>query len=611
MNKQDVEKFNLKLNKIDIDNPLSIGNGDLVLTLDALSTHTLIEDYKDIPLTTMSDKLWFSKKLSKVSYTNIKGKLYLTSKVGQEEAFEESRRYPHKYNLFSLILVDSDNSFDKNKLSAIEQNLNLYEASLNSTFKYADKETKISAIVSQSSDVLSYSFDSENLNLKIKFLYPSYNKIGFDSSKKPLIKVLDKKEYKTIKVIYNNENDVLINIKSSTSFKIVDDSIIFDSSKVDFKIWLGEYKEFEDLSSFWDSDTDNIIHNDILDRRFILSKYLLKLNSTGIYPPSESGLTFNNWYSKFHLEMHLIHSLWLIRSNHIDLFLKTMPFYESIVKSSLKRAKLNGYKGIRFPKMTSPDGHDSPSNIGPLLVWQAPHILFMLQEIYFVKNNYDIIKPYQMLMNQILDFMVSFLSFKSDKIEMIEPLLECSESIPLEKCENPMFEIEYFRECFVRQQKIDKLNKLKSNYSYDELINKLVLPKVSNGIYLRTHGIINDLDIYPDHPTEVFAYSFFKSDRLDDEIMNNTIDFCMTKLDFTSFWGWDFPFMGLCLLKLDRIHDAIEITFNNSVNNQYRLNGHNTTPRNDLKVYLPGNGAYVLFYQELSKILAKEHTNER
>lgn len=124
----------------------------------------------------------------------------------------------------------------------------------------------------------------------------------------------------------------------------------------------------------------------------VLSKYLLHVNSTGIYPPQESGLTYNCWNSKFHLEMHLIHSLWNIYNNHVGDLVKSFDYYLSIMPSSLKRASLNGYKGLRFPKMTGPDGEDSPSNIGPLLIWQAPHILFMLQEIYYLYNKENIIK---------------------------------------------------------------------------------------------------------------------------------------------------------------------------------------------------------------------------
>src|SRR4029450_6014006 len=38
--------------------------------------------------------------------------------------------------------------------------------------------------------------------------------------------------------------------------------------------------------------------------RIVLSQYLTALQCGGRYPPQETGLTFNSWYGKFHLEMH-------------------------------------------------------------------------------------------------------------------------------------------------------------------------------------------------------------------------------------------------------------------------------------------------------------------
>ena len=48
-----------------------------------------------------------------------------------------------------------------------------------------------------------------------------------------------------------------------------------------------------------------------LERREILSLYLLRLQCTGSLPPAETGLSCNSWYGKFHLEMHFWHSAFL------------------------------------------------------------------------------------------------------------------------------------------------------------------------------------------------------------------------------------------------------------------------------------------------------------
>jgi hypothetical protein len=45
-----------------------------------------------------------------------------------------------------------------------------------------------------------------------------------------------------------------------------------------------------------------------LERRVVLSQYLMALNGAGEVPPQEEGLFSNSWNGKFHLEMHPWHA---------------------------------------------------------------------------------------------------------------------------------------------------------------------------------------------------------------------------------------------------------------------------------------------------------------
>ena len=40
-----------------------------------------------------------------------------------------------------------------------------------------------------------------------------------------------------------------------------------------------------------------------LERRVVLSQYLLAIQSAGSVPPQETGLSYNSWFGKFHIEM--------------------------------------------------------------------------------------------------------------------------------------------------------------------------------------------------------------------------------------------------------------------------------------------------------------------
>ncbi|OKZ90601.1 MAG: hypothetical protein BHW10_02475 [Clostridium sp. CAG:307_30_263] len=599
MKKSDIIKYNLKFNHIDSKNPVTIGNGDFAITLDQTGTQSLYEIYKDIPLSTMSNKNWFYKDKKDIKPSYVDGKAYMLFNLDNDPNYQINRQYPFKYSFMQILLYDNDKLIDINNIKDVKQELDLYKGIVTSSFNYKEKINKTISFIYQDHDEFNFKLQSDNLNLALKFNYPSYTKNGYRLDILP--NVLVKEDRMTL--LYDDKNSLSFKLKSSSKYQIVENTLIFDDNNVSFSLALDEIKEGKLLDEFWKCDNGIIIDNEELVKKMVLSKYLLHVNSTGIYPPQESGLTYNCWNSKFHLEMHLIHSLWNIYNNHVGDLVKSFDYYLSIMPSSLKRASLNGYKGLRFPKMTGPDGEDSPSNIGPLLIWQAPHILFMLQEIYYLYNKENIIKKYEPLISGTIDFMISFLTLKDSKYQMLDPLLEACESIPLDRCQNPSFELEYWRYTLERQPKIDTVLYGHQRYDYLDITSKIITPKEDDGIYLKTYGVIDKYDLYKDHPTEGFLMSFFKSKIVDKEKMVKTIDYILKNMDLSSYWGWDFPFLGLSLLNCGEIEKSIEVTQLNTINNQYLYNGYNTSPRDDLKAYLPGNGAFLIYYYYLSNIL--------
>lgn len=599
MKKSDIIKYNLKFNHIDSKNPVTIGNGDFAITLDQTGTKSLYETYKDIPLSTMSNKNWFYKDKKNIKPSYVDGKAYMLFNLDNDPNYQINRQYPFKYSFMQILLYDNDKLIDINNIKDVKQELDLYKGIVTSSFNYKEKINKTISFIYQDHDEFNFKLQSDNLNLALKFNYPSYTKNGYRLDILPNVLVKEDR----ITLLYDDKNSLSFKLKSSSNYQIVENTLIFDDNNVSFSLALDEIKEGKLLDEFWKCDNGIIIDNEELVKKMVLSKYLLHVNSTGIYPPQESGLTYNCWNSKFHLEMHLIHSLWNIYNNHVGDLVKSFDYYLSIMPSSLKRASLNGYKGLRFPKMTGPDGEDSPSNIGPLLIWQAPHILFMLQEIYYLYNKENIIKKYEPLISGTIDFMISFLTLKDSKYQMLDPLLEACESIPLDRCQNPSFELEYWRYTLERQPKIDTVLYGHQRYDYLDITSKIITPKEDDGIYLKTYGVIDKYDLYKDHPTEGFLMSFFKSKIVDKEKMVKTIDYILKNMDLSSYWGWDFPFLGLSLLNCGEIEKSIEVTQLNTINNQYLYNGYNTSPRDDLKAYLPGNGAFLIYYYYLSNIL--------
>ena len=93
---------------------------------------------------------------------------------------------------------------------------------------------------------------------------------------------------------------------------------------------------FIDLSSSSDPRAQE------LQRRMILSRYLLAIQCSGNTPPPETGLTCNSWYGKFHLEMHLLHAAHFALYGQPHLLERSLSYYLDILPGAYERARSQG-----------------------------------------------------------------------------------------------------------------------------------------------------------------------------------------------------------------------------------------------------------------------------
>ncbi|KAG6865432.1 hypothetical protein C0991_002670 [Blastosporella zonata] len=78
---------------------------------------------------------------------------------------------------------------------------------------------------------------------------------------------------------------------------------------------------------------------------------------------------------KFHMEMYFWHSAHWALWNNWDLLRRSSTIYSRFLSSSIARAQVQqGWPaGARWPKMTDPSGRSAPGQINNLLIWQQPH----------------------------------------------------------------------------------------------------------------------------------------------------------------------------------------------------------------------------------------------
>ena len=82
-----------------------------------------------------------------------------------------------------------------------------------------------------------------------------------------------------------------------------------------------------------------------LERRVVLSQYLMAVNAAGRFPPQEEGLFSNSWNGKFHTEMHLWHAGHFAMWGRPRLLERSMGFYARHLPDAQARAKAHGVRG--------------------------------------------------------------------------------------------------------------------------------------------------------------------------------------------------------------------------------------------------------------------------
>ena len=97
-----------------------------------------------------------------------------------------------------------------------------------------------------------------------------------------------------------------------------------------------------------------------------------------------------------------------------------------------------------------------------------------------------------------------------------------------------------------------------------------------------------------DHPSMLFAYGWL-SEKIDEKILNDSFSEFGKVWDYKSLWGWDFALLSMVLFKQNRPEKAIDVLLMDTEKNSYLDNGFNAqVSRNDLPLYMPGNGSLLL-----------------
>jgi hypothetical protein len=335
-----------------------------------------------------------------------------------------------------------------------------------------------------------------------------------------------------------------------------------------------------------------------LERRIIVSQWLTAIQCAGNFPPQETGLTYNSWFGKPHLEMHWWHGVHFALWGRIELLEKSLGWYAKVAARAKALAKRQGYEGLRWQKMVSHEGDESPSSVGAFLVWQQPHYIYFAELCYREKGKQTLSK-YKNLVWATADFMASYAHYDTATKKYIlgKGLIPAQERFRAEETYNPTYELTYWHWALNIAQEWRLRLGLSRNKKWDDVIKKLSPLPVQDKKYLFTESGTDSYtnpEYRTDHPSVLGAWGMLpKTTMVDESTMKNTFDWIWKNWSWNETWGWDFPMTAMTATRLGMPEKAIDALLMPIQTNTYLNNGHNYQDGR-LTIYLPGNGGLLI-----------------
>ena len=620
---------------------LSIGNGRFAFTVDITGLQSFPEAYdKGIPLGTESQWGWHSFPDTNHYHFEETLKSYPIhdrnisySVQGKNPAVEYFRINPHRLQLgnIGLELTKKDGTLATiADIKDIHQELILWTGEIKSYFTLENIPVDVSTVAGPDDDEIACHIESPliaegRLKIRLRFPYPTgaFADNGDDwthesSHRTTLLNSttirhdLDTTHYYIVTTAPVHEfkpHYFLIDPAKADSFSFAcrfsqqqaANPIDYATAKQrSAAAWRRYWQEgaVVDFTGSTDSRADE------LERRIVLSQYLTRIQDAGDYPPQETGLTYNSWYGKPHLEMHWWHEAHFALWGHPELLERSLDWYGKVADSAKYIAHRQGYRGLRWQKMTDPQGRESPSSVGAFLIWQQPHFIYMAELCYRAEKKRSpqtadsLLKKYAGLVFATADFMASYAWFDTatQRYVLGPGLIPAQERFKADSTVNPCFELAYWRWALQVAEQWKTRTGQSPDPAWQQVIDHLAKLPEHDSLYYPAESAV---DAYTnpryrgDHPVVLATYGFLPATKgLDTARMAATYRWVENNWDWPSTWGWDYPLMAMSATRLGLSQKAIDDLLMPEKKNTYLSNGHNFQD-DRLRLYLPGNGGLL------------------
>ena len=681
-----VARCNPHVTEVNPLHSLNLGNGEFTLTLDATGLQSFPEFYKDgLSLGTYSEWEWHN-------FPNV-------NDYQMAETFEDHPLPGHPHGIYSVQkgYAQTDRQYEASAfiranpqrlhlgnigfdglevadISDVDQTLDMYNGVLSSNFKWKGTPVSVTTVSGgEDLDLLSAKVNSEAaMPVNLRFPYPTGahtdDASDWNSDEKHSTEILSISDGSAVlrrvvddAIYYVSlrwSGNATLNQPSANKIVLTPETGVWD-----FTVQFTQELPTETACSFdMASQTAKALWNNywkqtgvidfsactneaapLLERRVVLSQYLMRVQEAQNYPPAETGMTYSSWHGKYHLEMVMWHSFHYATWNEPELLLKQLAWYKTAMPGAKVIAERQGFEGIRWMKMTDPSAKEAPSDIGSYIIWQQPHPIFMAELIWRATKDKAFLEEYADMVEQTALFMGDFLTYDPERDEYdIIGACAASESLNEKYTVNPAFELSYWHFALgVAQQWRERLGK-ERNPKWDDILAKLApLAADPDGIYLpaekgpsvpdfetmtvpvviaapaQAGGYFNGqrgettLKVYTEEDAKamgrnlfyvrgtstenLLAYGMLPMCRLfTQENMEKTADRAIENWNWKGGnWSWNYPSFAMNLTRCNRPEAAVRaITMDNR--SELLLPSGNNYRSETLRMYTPGNGGLLL-----------------
>ncbi len=329
-----------------------------------------------------------------------------------------------------------------------------------------------------------------------------------------------------------------------------------------------------------------------LERRIVLSQYVMAAQSAGSWPSAEIGLMgIDAWSGQFHMEMtwwHLAHyglwDRWTMAERALDCYRKFLP-------TARQLANQFDYQGAKWGKQVGPEGRTAPWEGSFVLHWQQPHPLFFAELEYRLKPTRATLEKWQDIVFATTEYMADFPTYDetTGRFSLV-PIMPPSEQ---GFTRDTVFDLAYWRWGLDQAQRWRKRLGLAREPSWDRVRQHLAPLPTADGVFVHS---AEWSDTYTkrawEHPDPIGVLGMLPPmEGVDPTTAHQTVLNVWRTWDWPRCWGWDFPWMAMAAARVGEPQIAVEALLKEAGSkNYYDPRGVNT---GGPCPYLPGNGGLL------------------